>query len=118
MTNIEKLIERMGWQPIESAPRDETEILLKCWINKDADIYSVCKGFWSEEYQDWFEFDSSSNPLYDKPSFWMPTPTGKEGEIVRVLVEALRWYSVNMPANKTLTADLALAKAEELAGEV
>ncbi len=43
---------------------------------------------------------------------------GKEGEIVRVLVDALRWYSVNMPANKTLTADLALARAEELAGEV
>jgi hypothetical protein len=106
----------MGWQSMDSVPRDETEILLKCWINEAADVYSVCKGFWSEEYQDWFEFDSSSNPLYNKPSFWMLIPTGKEGEIIQVLYDAVEFYESVSLGNSI--AEEALAKAEELAGEV
>lgn len=51
-----------------------------------------------------------------EPTHLMPLPTGKEGEIVRVLVEALKYYD-NLHSGDN-TALEALAKAEELAGEV
>ena len=114
MTNIEKLIERMGKQPIESAPRDGTRILIDNpnWHRSDSPELSFWNGsFWEAEFTAYSD---------EEIAYWQHTPTGKEGEVMRVLVEALRtienWESVD--GDHIACAHEALAKAEELAGEV
>ena len=60
---------RMEWQPIETAPKDGTPILI--W---DGEIQYVCAwvqrtpGDWR-----WFEFDGEFYHSY-KPTHWMPLP--------------------------------------------
>ena len=65
----------MEWQPIETAPKDGTRVLL---IDAD-DAGTVCWGEWS----DWDEVpecrdigDIGCNGQYDyQPTHWMPLPS-------------------------------------------
>lgn len=123
MTNIEKLIERMGLRDIEGAPRDGTRIIAKCESGKSQIVRWERCGF----FHHWIMYtdnDGLFSTMKDaipmkgeaEPTHFMPLPTGKEGEIVRVLLEALKYYD-NLHSGDN-TALEALAKAEELAGEV
>lgn len=58
----------MGWQPIDTAPKDSTEIII---------MYHVCKyvdvGFWWDD--GWYcREEKLSDPLY-----WMPIPPPPAG---------------------------------------
>jgi hypothetical protein len=68
------------WQPIETAPRDETEILLYCpkhyfgggvyvgWWRGGGDGYWVAPG----QYMDWN--DSNVGAYSTSATHWMPLP--------------------------------------------
>lgn len=82
------------WQPIETAPKDGTRILLARhgWLNhsdaeygteqwsKDIwdnakrkyDLWWACTGFWSAKWKNWNDGMEPSG-LSD-PTHWMPTP--------------------------------------------
>jgi hypothetical protein len=65
----------MEWQPIESAPRDETWLLLY-WGDEQpwqVEANGMALGFWSIEGADWFDSEAASNPLL-APTHWMPLP--------------------------------------------
>ena len=62
----------MIWEPIETAPRDESALLL--WF-PDAEL-KVRAAFWSPD-GDWFEYEWSGHPITDlcgQPTHWMPIP--------------------------------------------
>jgi hypothetical protein len=61
------------WQPIETAPRDETAVLLYFPGSWETDGVRV--GWWHEGA--WYEHEWSSNPMtdfYEEPTHWMPLP--------------------------------------------
>jgi hypothetical protein len=61
------------WQPIETAPKGETVILLWCPESWDTDCVRI--GFWSES--DWYDDESASHPItdmYGAPTHWHPLP--------------------------------------------
>lgn len=62
----------IDWKPIETAPKNETLVLLYFPSgNEGEDRYKV--GFWSTNGNDWFDSEAASNPLTawgDKPSHW------------------------------------------------
>ena len=64
----------MKWQPIETAPKDETWILL--WFPLGDE--TKCKiGFWSEQYADWFDSEAASHSITSwgvSPTHWMLLP--------------------------------------------
>ena len=57
----------VGWQPIETAPRDGTEILVAVRGRVILTAFDTCYRTWPEAY--WQEF-----------THWMPLPTPPEGE--------------------------------------
>lgn len=62
----------MNWQPIETAPRDGTEVLV--WDEDGPDFFL---GHWDLSFRSWLSdyFDEIS------PTHWMPLPPApKEGE--------------------------------------
>lgn len=67
-----------GWHPIQTAPRDETVVLLFCPESWDSNGVRI--GWWFEgENNDsgWYQDESSSNPLtdlYGEPTYWMSSP--------------------------------------------
>ena len=64
----------MEWHPIESAPRDETVVLLYCPDSWDSDEVRV--GWWFED--GWYDSEGASHPLtdiYGTPTHWMPLPS-------------------------------------------
>jgi len=68
MSDLVKLIEAaLRWQPIETAPKDGTEIIgsWQC-LNKTWDMNKLCfvDGAWLDHYQD-CQFN---------PTHWMPLP--------------------------------------------
>ncbi len=56
------------WQPIETAPRDES-VLVFC---DDGEGY-IQYSFYSEDLGLWIHMNSG-DPLYDLPTHWMPLP--------------------------------------------
>jgi len=68
-----EILNGAGWQPIATAPKDETTLLLAI----PGSEHGVVIGFWSEEYQDWFESEISNNPIdvfNGSPTHWMLLP--------------------------------------------
>ena len=64
-----ELLQQQQWQPIESAPRDGTKILI--WVEDDENyIVSWCE--WKEYGQDWDWYDD--NCISHKPTHFMPLP--------------------------------------------
>ncbi len=69
----------MTWQPIETAPKDETWVILYfaegCpW---QAEANGMVFAFWSTgEDPDWYDSEAASNSLTEhyKPTHWMPLP--------------------------------------------
>jgi hypothetical protein len=63
----------MEWQPIETAPKDETDILLAAW--EDDGSYWNATGSW---FFDCFAFFNCIGPdpvkLCFEPTHWMPLP--------------------------------------------
>ncbi len=65
----------MEWQPIETAPKDQTRVLL-FWDGK------VCEGYWNVndgaigvgDRANWHKPGLSRPPWYCGPSHWMPLP--------------------------------------------
>jgi hypothetical protein len=73
-----------GWQPIETAPRDETKVLL--WSDGGAVFgswrvdkgYASKKPMWLDESYDDFSCGFASVPL--DPTHWMPLPQPPNNE--------------------------------------
>lgn len=125
MTNVEKLISRMGWLPIdENTPRDRKIIVTgSTWSEPDIveweESTKIVDGVEDKSIGYWV--GSDINYGVDEPELWANFPTGKEGEIMRVMVDALEEIadgSRNFDGDYTHCANEALAKAEELAGKV
>lgn len=58
------------WQPIETAPKDDSNILL--WIDQEPE---VCAGRWSSLVRNWVA--AGTNELfYYEPTHWMTPPDG------------------------------------------
>jgi hypothetical protein len=67
------------WQPIRTAPKDESWVLLL--FNDEPEPY-VRSGFWSAEYSDWYDSEAASHSLtalVDQPTHWMPLPARPNG---------------------------------------
>jgi len=60
------------WQPIETAPKDGTRLLLATPTGKVAD------GMWSTRYEVW-----SWPYVMAEPTHWMPAPPIPTNEVVR-----------------------------------
>lgn len=60
-----------GWQPIETAPRDGTEVLL-FWKGGGCGVYHF------NHYGNWDDGDYSSHMTDDDFSHWMPIPEPPE----------------------------------------
>jgi len=68
----------MNWQPIETAPKDETWVLLFFGDGPwPPEANGIDIGFWSEEYGDWFDSEAAGNSLteHSKPTHWQPLPS-------------------------------------------
>jgi len=73
----------MTWQPIETAPKDGTKILLaKIGVTRAAPEFDIAakpphvwwcvQGFWSTKWENW---NDGVEPCgLAGPNFWMPTP--------------------------------------------
>ncbi|VVE33864.1 DUF551 domain-containing protein [Pandoraea commovens] len=82
-----------GWHPIETAPRDGTDLLLTNravisvghWLHQDAYIreHRDFDGRWigqdeSDGFDDWIDWSGGMNP---KPTHWMPLPAAPIDEV-------------------------------------
>lgn len=59
------------WQPIETAPKDGTPMLLTYWNDQTQDTLPVTSGFWSRLSDRWWSEISQKGC---KPTHWMPLP--------------------------------------------
>jgi len=66
----------MKWQPIETAPKDGTEVLLFFPTGFWRDDRKIAIGFWGIG-DDWFEGEADARSMTDfgdHPTLWMPLP--------------------------------------------
>lgn len=63
-----------NWQPIETAPKDGSQILLYGRVDSDRAFRHI--GFWSERWNDWLDMTMS----FSVPTHWMPLPAPPESE--------------------------------------
>jgi hypothetical protein len=68
-----------GWQPIETAPRDGTAVLLCGGLDLELHKIDVVLGFYTllpEDYGDaWDCQDGFGNQFLADPLYWQPKPT-------------------------------------------
>jgi hypothetical protein len=72
-------LERNGWQPIETAPKDGTVILYSG--KSDGIVPWVTCGRWTEE--GWFEINLDDSDMHghpDYPALWRPMPAPPEAK--------------------------------------
>ena len=62
-----------GWQPIATAPKDETRVLLYRgdWME------SVAVGWWSRSEETWI-IAGGATSVFARATHWMPLPAGPE----------------------------------------
>ena len=68
-------VERMGWQPIETAPKDGTQVLVgrfvkECPYGKNGRVRA---DFWDAKRRGWTVWDRF-NAQYWPPTHWQPLP--------------------------------------------
>lgn len=77
--------EREGWQPIETAPKDGTKILLarigRNEVGKDLGIWWAARGFWSSQWNNWNDGIEPSGLAY--PTHWIPLPAAPKQEEIK-----------------------------------
>lgn len=72
----------MNWQPIETAPKDGTEILIVGVYpdgmagNVEAGFFDHDSGYWAGTYYDGYGY-TYNNP---EPTHWMPLPEPPESD--------------------------------------
>lgn len=59
----------MNWQPINTAPKDETTVLLG-WDY----LQIVGLAYWHTERDDWWALDGDTSYYTKNPTHWMPLP--------------------------------------------
>lgn len=70
----------MNWQPIGTAPRDETLVLLYFPVAPWSIEGNIGVGFYSTNADDvpenerWFRLECDGNPFDTQPTHWMPLP--------------------------------------------
>lgn len=65
-------LERMQWQPIETAPKDSTRVLLTIYIDGKRQTAS---GGWDDHWTgECWVYDSKRIPDGTTPIYWMPLP--------------------------------------------
>ena len=66
--------DREAWQPIETAPKDGTPLVMFArYIHATASIVVIAS--WIESYGTWVNQSFSGNPIQEVvPSHWMPRP--------------------------------------------
>lgn len=64
-----------GWRPIETVPKDGTELLLY----RPAWAYNVLTGAWSKDHEQWWVDGALSNPAHF--THWMPLPPEPRGSL-------------------------------------
>lgn len=71
-----------GWQPIETAPMDGTEIDVWCPSNAEGDDggYRVSDVWWSDVGNKWRVRGDEAIAWIHCPTHWMPLPARPEGE--------------------------------------
>ena len=124
-TNLEKLIEFDGWRPIEDAPKDGTEVLLKWSYVYPGDTGETCGielCFWDADTEHWMD-DEGRQYHEDLFTHYQPRDAlGRLAKVARCYREALLALAVahdrvGNPLNPPNEARAALEKAEQIAGE-
>lgn len=66
----------MDWQPIESAPKDESEILAIEWTPDQPNHYSIFEIRWDDGLRRWILTSSlrGDGSYFVDPTYWMPRP--------------------------------------------
>ena len=91
LTTLQAYIERDGWMPIESAPKDGTEVIV-CGLDMGSAITSIW--FEKDEFRDYgpeggwcYPSYHNGGSLYEgvdviepQPTHWRPLPTPPKGE--------------------------------------
>ena len=70
----------MKWQPIDTAPRDGSKILLarigRNEVGENLGIWWACSGFWHSRYENWNDGIEPSGLAH--PTHWQPLPPPPE----------------------------------------
>lgn len=62
------------WQPIETAPKDGSELLLAYILMHDDLPHQLVVGRWDDEFVEFREPLRYEQPLETQPTHWMPLP--------------------------------------------
>ena len=65
----------MEWQPIETAPKDGTDVLLAYRVTDVDPDYYVSHGYFGDDC--WYALNTAITPAQmnnQRPDFWMPLP--------------------------------------------
>ena len=70
MQNVVQHASAPQWQPIETAPKDGTSVLV-CRVNTkpEAAVQPIRTDWWSNHYEQWMKSNA-----YSQPTHWMPLP--------------------------------------------
>lgn len=77
-------LDKYGWQPIESAPKDGTRILAFQESSQGHGIVS-----WANSPGDGVWLIDAYGAGWMYPTHWMPLPDGKAGDVIRELVDTI-----------------------------
>lgn len=76
------MTEQTDWQPISSAPKDQTILLYgklrphpdKAHLYPDWDMMCRCAGYWDDIDDDWCPVGSTWEGPWIEPTKWQPLP--------------------------------------------
>lgn len=64
----------MDWQPIETAPKDGTRVLIASGTDVVLAFFDNNAGMWCENEYDNLWWGPTDTARYDGPTHWMPLP--------------------------------------------